>query len=172
MLQCVKNCHLELESEPSSYFNKFTTTQNFSLLEQQPIDNELREFLSKRVIEYSHPEDGEIISPIFILPKKEPGKYRVIFNLKKLNESVIYRKFKMDTLEAAIKLLKPNCFMTSIDLRDAYYSIPIAPEYPKYLKFSWCGVLYQFTILPMDLTSSPQIFTKVLKPFFATLRAR
>ena len=150
----------------------FTTTQNFSLLEQQPIDNELREFLSKRVIEYSHPEDGEIISPIFILPKKEPGKYRVIFNLKKLNESVIYRKFKMDTLEAAIKLLKPNCFMTSIDLRDAYYSIPIATEYPKYLKFSWCGVLYQFTILPMDLTSSPQIFTKVLKPFFATLRAR
>ena len=169
VLQCVKNCHLELESEPSSYFNKSTTAQNFSLLEQQAIDNELREFLSKRVIEYSHPEDGEIISPIFILPKKEPGKYRVIFNLKKLNESVIYRKFKMDTLEAAIKLLKPNCFMTSIDLRDAYYSIPIVLEYRKYLKFSWRGVLYQFTVLPMGLTSSPRIFTKVLKPFFCYL---
>ena len=105
VLQCVKNCHLELESEPSSYFNKSTTAQNFTLLEQQAIDNELREFLSKRVIEYSYPEDGEIISFIFILPKKEPGKYRVIFNLKKLNELVIYRKFKMDTLKAAIKLL-------------------------------------------------------------------
>ena len=172
VLQCVTNCHLELESEPSSYFNKSTTAQNFSLLEQQAIDNELRDFLSKRIIEYSHLEDGDIISPIFILPKKEPGKYRVIFNLKKLNESVIYRKFKLDTLEAAIKLLKPNCFMTSIDLRDTYYSIPIAPEYRKYLKFSWRGVLYQFTVLPMGLTSSPRIFTKVLKPFFATLRAR
>ena len=172
VLQCVKNCHLELESELSSYSNKSTTAQNFSLLEQQTIDNELREFLSKRVIEYSHPEDGEIISPIFILPKKEPGKYRVIFNLKKLNESVICRKFKIDTLETAIKLLKPNSFMTSIDLRDAYYSIPIPPEYRKYLKFSWRGVLYQFTVLPTGLTSSPRIFTKVLKPFFATLRAR
>ena len=78
----------------------------------------------------------------------------------------------MDTLEAAIKLLKPHCYMTSIDLCDAYYSIPIAPEYRKHLKFSWRGVLYRFIVLPMGLTSSLGIFTKVLKPFLATLRAR
>ena len=34
------------------------------------------------------------------------------------------------------------------------------------------GVLYQFTVLPMVLTSSPRIFTKELKPFFGNLRAR
>ena len=128
--------------------------------------------MSKQIIEFSHHESGEIISPIFIFPKKEQGKNRIIFNLKQLNESVVYRKFKMASLEAAIKLLKRHCYMTSIDLRDAYYSIPIAPEYRKYLKCSWRGVLYQFTVLPMGLTSSPRIFTKVLKPFFATLRAR
>jgi hypothetical protein len=77
----------------------------------------------------------------------------------------------MDTLETAIKMLKPHCFMSSIDLRDANYSIPIAPGHRKYLKFSWRGVLYQFTVLPMGLTSSPRIFTEVVKPFFATLRA-
>ena len=27
--------------------------------------------------------------------------------------------------------------MTSIDLQDAYYSIPIAEEHQKYLKFIW-----------------------------------
>ena len=121
VLQCVKNCHLELECEPSSSFNRHTNAQNFSFSEQQSIDNELNEFLSKQIIEFSHHESGEIISPIFILPKKEQGKNRVIFNLKQLNESVVFRKFKMDTLEAAIKLLKPHCYMTSIDLRDAYY---------------------------------------------------
>ncbi len=55
--------------------------------------------------------------------------------------------------------------MSSIDLRDVYYSIPIEPGHRKYLKFSRRGVLYQFTVLPMGLTSSPRIFTKVLKPF-------
>ena len=121
VLQCVKNCHLELECEPSSSFNRHTNAQNFCFSEQQSIDNELNEFLSKQIIEFSHHESGEIISPIFILPKKEQGKNRVIFNLKQLNESVVFRKFKMDTLEAAIRLLKPQCYMTSIDLRDAYY---------------------------------------------------
>jgi hypothetical protein len=129
--------------------------------------------LSNDIIEQSHSEYGEIISPIFFCdPKKETGKVRVIFNLKYLNEAVTYRKFKMDTLESAIKLMKPGCFMTSIDLRDAYYSVPITPEHRKYLKFMWRGVLYQFTSLPMGLTSSPRIFTKILKPVFATLRSR
>ena len=61
--------------------------------------------------------------------------------------------------------------MSSIDLTDAYYYIPIAPEHQKYLKFMWRGQLYQFTCLPMGLTSSPRIFTKLMKLIFATLRS-
>ena len=60
VLQCVKNCHLELECEPSSSFNRHTNAQNFSFSEQQSIDNELNEFLSKQIIELSHHESGEI----------------------------------------------------------------------------------------------------------------
>ena len=52
-------------------------------------------------------EPGEVISPIFIRPKKD-GTFRVIFNLKRLNETVFYHHFKMDMLETAIKLMKPS----------------------------------------------------------------
>jgi hypothetical protein len=62
--------------------------------------------------------------------------------------------------------------MSSIDLKDAYYSIPIATEHQKYLKFMWKDQLYCFTCLPMGLTSSPRIFTKLMKPIFATLRSK
>ena len=75
-------------------------------------------------------------------------------------------------LETAIRLMTPGCFMTSIDLKDAYYSVPMALEHQKYLKFVWRNQLYAFTCLPMGLTSSPRIFTKILKPVFATLRAK
>ena len=68
--------------------------------------------------------------------------------------------------------MTPGCFMTSIDLKDAYYSVPMALEHQKYLKFVWRNQLYAFTCLPMGLTSSPRIFTKILKPVFATLRAK
>jgi len=45
----------------------------------------------------------------------------------------------MDTFERAIKLLKKYCFMASLDLRHAYYSVPIAEEHRKYLRFIWRG---------------------------------
>ena len=73
----------------------------------------------------------------------------------------------MDTLETAIRLMTPGCFMTSIEHKDAYYSVPMALEHQKYLKFVWRNQLYAFTCLPMGLTSSPRIFTKILKPVFA-----
>lgn len=41
----------------------------------------------------------------------------------------------MDTLQSVISLMTPNCFMASIDLKDAYYSVPIAVAHQKYLKF-------------------------------------
>ena len=39
---------------------------------------------------------GEYISSIFIRPKKD-GTYRLILNLKNLNDHVEYHHFKMDT---------------------------------------------------------------------------
>ena len=68
--------------------------------------------------------------------------------------------------------MRPGCYVTAIDLKDAYYSIPIAPEHQTYLKFIWKDQLYAFNSLPMGLSSSPRIFTKILKPFFSALRSQ
>ena len=60
--------------------------------------------------------------------------------------------------------------MASVDLKDAYYSVPIHQEHQKYLKFEWQGQLYQFTCLPNGLACAPRLFTKLLKPAYSTLR--
>ena len=76
----------------------------------------------------------------------------------------------MDTISSCLKQVTRGCFMTSIDLKDAFYSVPIAQNCRKYLKFKWQGMLFQFTALVMGLASSPRIFTKILKPIYAHLR--
>ena len=53
---------------------------------------------------------GEYISTVFLCPKKDGG-YRLILNLKNLNDHVQYQHFKMDTLQSAIRLMTPNCYM-------------------------------------------------------------
>ena len=62
--------------------------------------------------------------------------------------------------------------MGSLDLTDAHYSISISPESQKYLKFQVQDQLYKFVTLPNGLSSAPQIFTKLMKPVYSTLRTR
>ncbi|CAB4013926.1 Hypothetical predicted protein, partial [Paramuricea clavata] len=133
------------------------------------VDNEITKLLMKGLIEPTNQESGEFISTIFLRPKKD-GTFRVILNLKRLNEFVEYHHFKMDTIYTAIHLMKQGCFMASIDLQDAYYTVPVCPNHRKYLKFSWRGQLYQYSCLPNGLASAPRIFTKILKPVYASLR--
>jgi hypothetical protein len=153
------HCHIDFETEPLANTSAVRPQCNFTHTEQSIIDVEIAKLLKKEIIKPSQNESIQFISPIFTTPKKD-GSHRVIFNLKSLNKSVTYYHFKMDTLETAIRLITPCCFMTSIDLKDAYYSVPIADEHQKYLKFLWRDQLYAFTCLPMGLTSSPRIFTK------------
>ena len=79
---------------------------------------------------------------------KKDGKYRMILNLKRVNSHVIYHYFKMDTLLSAMAMMRPNCFIVSVDLKDAYYSVPVYPEDYKYLKFQQIHCFYkQFMVL-------------------------
>ena len=133
------------------------------------IDTEIARLYAKRVVVESLHTSGEYISPIFVRGKKD-GSHRLILNLKSLNQSITYRHFKMDTLQSAINLMTPNCFMASLDWKDAYYSVPVSPEFQKYLKFRWRGTLYQFTCLAQGLSPAPRVFTKLTKPLYSHLR--
>ena len=57
----------------------------------------------------------------------------------------------------------PSYFMGSIDLEDAYFSIPIHKSSRKYLRFKFLNKLYEFTCLPFGLNISPYIYTKLMK---------
>jgi hypothetical protein len=116
-------------------------------------------------------EHGEFVSPIFSIPKKD-DKVRLILNLKNLNEYVRYSHFKMDTIHTALDLITKGCWMASLDLKDAYYSVGIHPDSQKYLKFSYKSKLYKYTAYPNGLSSCPRNFTKLMKPVLCVLRTK
>ena len=50
----------------------------------------------------------------------------MLLNLKLFNErNVDHIHFKMETLRSAVDAMRPECFFGSVDLADAYYSIPL-----------------------------------------------
>ena len=171
ILDAIRHSHIEFEGNCRPVQATKPNQIIFSSGDKDIINAEIAKLLSKGVIKPSKPCDGDFISTIFVRPKKD-GSYRLILNLKPLNEFVAYYHFKMDTLHAALKLMRPGCFMASVDLKDAYYSIPVAEEDQIFLKFEWQGNYFQFTCLPNGLASAPRLFTKVLKLIYAHLRSQ
>lgn len=169
ILDMVSGCHLEFVDGTAPVQHKPPKPLPFNRTEKEIIHLELATLIKKGVVEPAEHCIGEFISNIFIR-KKRDGTFRTIFNLKQFNESIPYHHFKMETLQSAIKLMRPNCFMASVDLKDAYYTVPIAQEHRKFLKFMWENQLYQYTCLPNGLACAPRKFTKLLKPIFALLR--
>jgi hypothetical protein len=147
------------------------TLMNVKFTEAQTklVDHEIEKLLNKGVFVSCTREEGDFVSPIFTRPKKD-GTLRMILNLKSLNKFITYYHFKMETIRSAIRSMTPGCYMASIDLKDAYYSVPIHADYHKYLKFQWQGQIYKFVCFPNGLAICPRKFTKLLKPAFAYLR--
>ena len=68
------------------------------------------------------------MSPVFFRSMKD-GSHRMILNLKALNQFVKCHHFKIYTVWSAICMLRPGYYMASIDLKDAYYSVPVHADH-------------------------------------------
>ena len=61
----------------------------------------------------------------------------------------------------AAALLRPDDWAASINLKDAYFHIPVNR---RFLRFGWRGLLYEYVVLPFSLCLTLYIFTRVTKP--------
>ena len=100
------------------------------------------------------------------------GQYRPVINLKALNRFVESTPFKMESLQIVKSLLQPGDYMMKLDLKDAYYAIPVYHKHRHYLRFIFQDKLYEFHCLPFGLSSAPRALTKMLKPVAALLRSQ
>jgi reverse transcriptase-like protein len=108
----------------------------FSVLENQAISRCIHNYLESGALVSVNPYKNQFISPIFVVPKPD-SSYRLIINLKRLNEFLDNQRFKMEDYRTVRTLLRKDSYMSKIDLQDAYHSVPIHKDFRKYLRFSW-----------------------------------
>lgn len=107
ILDLVEGCSIEFVSLPSQISDRPTI-----LNEQEAVslDTEIKKLLEECVVEPTSHCKGEFISTVCLTPKKD-GSYRTILNLKLLNGSVVYKYFKMESLQSAMRLVTPGCYI-------------------------------------------------------------
>lgn len=123
----------------------------------------INKLIDKDAVQKCSPKIDQFISPTFIVPKPD-GTYRFILNLKQLNKFIVPVHFKHEDGRTASKLMFKDCYMATLDIKDAYYLVPIVKEHRKFLRFYCNQDLYEFTCLPFGLCTAPYVFTKLMKP--------
>jgi hypothetical protein len=154
LLQAVEGYYPPFTSPPPLSFlrERFSTPSQGS--NNPLIDAEVAALLEKGAIEEValHPPPLGYISNIFLVQKKN-GKMRPVINLKKLNAAHLDTPhFRMEAPQDVRQAICPGDCAASIDLKDAYFHVPIASDARNYLCFGWRGRLFQFCILPFGLS--------------------
>ena len=117
---------------------------------------EVESMISKGAVERVHDPGPGFYSHLFLV-EKASGGWRPVIDLSPLNEFVRQTPFKMETASLVLLSVREGDFLASIDLKDAYFQIPI--------RFVSEGTVLQFKILCFGLSTAPQVFTWV----FATV---
>ena len=99
---------------------------HLSVADTLALDSAMVGFIKHKIVERCEPQVPGFVSNVFPTIKKD-GSARVILNLKELNEHVPHIHFKMDSIKDVIQLIHPNCFFSTTDFKDAYFSVSIAP---------------------------------------------
>ena len=140
-----------------------------SELEKCIINVEIEKLLQKGVIIKCGREENNFASTVFTRDKKD-GSFRTILSLKCLNKFVKYTHFKMESLKDVFKIIKEGVWMASVDLKDAFFTVPVHKSHQNYFKFEWFQGFYKFIGMPNGYTEARRIFTKILRPVFGYLR--
>ena len=70
--------------------------------------------------------------------------------------------FTMESAESIQRSLPRDAWVTSIDLVDTYFHIPIHRGYRKFLRFQTRDTIYQFRALPFGLSPASWVFSKIM----------
>ncbi len=133
--------------------------------------SEVMTLLEKGAIEIVPPALSEsgFYSRYFLVPKKDGG-LRPILDLRRLNHALMRRSFRMITLKQIPSQIRTGDWFCSLDLKDAYFHIQIAPHHRRFLRFAFEGVAYQYAVLPFGLSLAPRTFTKCMDVALSPLR--
>jgi hypothetical protein len=136
------------------------------------MEKAIEDLLQKGAVTQVQPKADQFISTLFLVEKESGSEqFRPVINLRPLNRFVRTESFRMEGLQIAKNLIQPGDFLMKLDLKDAYYTVPVHKEHRRYLCFSYQGTLYEFCCLPFGLSSAPRAFTKLLKPVATLLRS-
>ena len=84
-------------------------------------------------------------SPLSVVTKS-PRNFRLVLNLRYLNQFLYVVSFKYEDLRIAALMFEPKDFLFKFDLKSGYHHVDIYPDHFKYLGFQWAEKVLPLTM--------------------------
>ena len=144
--------------------------QEYKIGQEEQVAVELLKLQEKEAIEEVLPPYGPgFYNLLFVVPKQPEG-WRPVLNVRALNEYVTKVNFKMETSNTVQVALADAKWAVTLDLKDAFFHIPMHPKARPFLRFMSQNKVWQFKVPPFGLTVAPFLFTWVMRPVVKELR--
>lgn len=134
---------------------------------QYPLSPTMRNHLNKQIDEMLElgviePSKSAWCSPLWLVPKSS-GEFRVCFDGRKLNQVTLPDAYPMHNIDAILNKLRDACYLSSIDLRHAFFQVPLEKSSREKTAFGVYGRgLYQFCVMPFGLLNSPKTMARLI----------
>ena len=113
-----------------------------SLEEEELILKEVSKLIQKGAVSLVDRTPGKFISQLFVVPKSD-GVLRPVVNLKALNKFIKKEHFKMECFHMIEDLVKQGDWVAKVDLKAAYFLVPIHQNDQRFTCFQWQSRTYQ-----------------------------
>jgi hypothetical protein len=113
-----------------------------------------------------------VVSALKTVPKKGEIKYRLITDLRFVNQFCHVPKFSNEDIRTVLDIIEPSDRMITLDLKSAFQHIRITPSDQSMLGVCFRGKYYVWQVLPFGANVSPYYCYKILRAVVQYLRRK
>ena len=127
------------------------------------LEEQVREWLKLGIIQRSN---SKYNSPVFIVPKKEPGSFRFVQDFRQLNQNSLDDKYCMKDVNECIGEIgrAGSTIFSTLDLTSGFWQMPLEKSSRQYTAFTIPGMgQFEWLVSAMGLKSCPGGFQRLVE---------
>ena len=127
------------------------------------LEEQVREWLKLGIIQRSN---SKYNSPVFIVPKKEPGSFRFVQDFRQLNQNSLDDKYCMKDVNECIGEIgrAGSTIFSTLDLTSGFWQMPLSKSSQQYTAFTIPGMgQFEWLVSAMGLKSCPGGFQRLVE---------
>ena len=109
-------------------------------------------------------------APVVLTSKKTPGEFRFCVDYRRLNAVTRKDVYPLPSLDDVFDRLAGSQFFSSLDLRNGFHQIPVAPSDRPKTGFVANDRLFEFVYMPFGLTNAPATFARMMDRALGSLK--